>query len=313
MKQFIILLAIAFLALPVTAQQTKSLFDQLTEKYADQDGFSASQLSKDMFDLYLKKKKVDEPSPVYDALKNLDNIIVISQSNYPVIPSENSQTPNAENETPIIHKTILDHYRKQNYTLFKTEKRMGEDVKVYLRKGGDNIESLALITNSKVATNLVELQGKLDLNTVAKLNEALNLRGLENLYKIDNSSNYGYVSAGRYFSEQRMDEVIARQREAAERRAQLTERQRQQIDKQAQYQAQKQLELTEKYREMAEKYHRQPIFLSYPGDTNTTYYLNGKKVKADKIKEIDKEQIESIEYTKPKKDDDKTTIKIKTK
>jgi hypothetical protein len=110
-----------------------------------------------------------------------------------------------------------------------------------------------------------------------------------------------------------MDEIVARQREAAERHARLTDEQRQQFEKQAQLQAQKQLELTEKYREMAEKYRRQPIFLSYPGDTNTTYYLNGKKVKADKIKEIDKDQIESIEYTKPKKDNEKTTIKIKTK
>jgi hypothetical protein len=53
--------------------------------------------------------------------------------------------------------------------------------------------------------------------------------------------------------------------------------------------------------------------LNYPGDTNSVYFINGKKAKAKEIKELDKEQIESIEITKPKKTNDKTTIKIKTK
>ncbi len=69
--------------------------------------------------------------------------------------------------------------------MFKTEKRMGEDVKVFLKKNQDKIKSLALITNSSASTNLVELNGDIDLSTVAELNNTLNLRGLENLYKIN--------------------------------------------------------------------------------------------------------------------------------
>ena len=64
---------------------------------------------------------------------------------------------------------------------------------------------------------------------------------------------------------------------------------------------------------MSEKYQRESIFLSYPGDTNTVFYIDGKKVKAKEIKEFDKGKIESIELKKPAKEDDKKTIKIKTK
>jgi hypothetical protein len=85
------------------------------------------------------------------------------------------------------------------------------------------------------------------------------------------------------------------------------------IEERARAQAEKQMQMAEKYREMAEKYQREPIFLNYPGDTNSVYFINGKKAKAKEIKELDKEQIESIEITKPKKTNDKTTIKIKTK
>ncbi|HYQ58285.1 MAG TPA: hypothetical protein VEP89_13170, partial [Draconibacterium sp.] len=73
----------------------------------------------------------------------------------------------------------------------------------------------------------------------------------------------------------------------------------------------KQLEMIEKQREMAEKYGRQPIFLSTPGDTNTVYYIDGKKVKSDEVKELLKNnEVEQIEKTD---DDGKTVIKIKTK
>jgi hypothetical protein len=41
--------------------------------------------------------------------------------------------------------------------------------------------------------------------------------------------------------------------------------------------------------------------------------LDGKKVKADKIKELEKDKIESVEINKGKKEGDKTTIRFKTK
>lgn len=37
----------------------QDLFTNLTEKYSGREGFSATNLSRDMFDLYLKKKQVN--------------------------------------------------------------------------------------------------------------------------------------------------------------------------------------------------------------------------------------------------------------
>ena len=83
------------------------------------------------------------------------------------------------------------------------------------------------------------------------------------------------------------------------------------VEQQAQLQFEKQRERFEKQRELAEKYGRQPIFLSTPGDTNTVYYIDGKKVKSDKVKELLKNnEVEKIEKTN---DGGKTVIKIKTK
>jgi hypothetical protein len=326
MKRIILLLLVAIFWLPTLAQQGSNLFEQLTDKYGDKEGFSASQISSEMFDLYLKKRNIDEESPVFEALKKLDNILVISQSDITGVPyrrgvyssgtaSGEKTDNNKTDEANEIHKEILNHYKSNNYTLFKTEKRMGEDVKVYLNKSNDKIVSLALITSSSVSTNLVELKGDIDLKTVSELNQALNLRGLENLYKIDNSSNsfFGYSVGRGAYSEERIEEMVARQRAMAEKQAELTEEQQAQFEDQARQMAEKQMQMAEKYREMAEKYQREPIFLSSPGDTNTVYYLDGKKVKAKDIKKIDKDKIESVKIEKDEKDQDKTTIRITSK
>lgn len=320
MKNLILILLLFGAVVSVKAQDSQAFFDQMTQKYADKDGFSASMLTRDMFDLYLKKKDLDASSEVAAALKNLDNILVLSQSGYsfPFVSGQNSDAEdfkakqeNKKDEREALHKEILEHYKQRNYSLLKTEKRMGEDIKVYLKKNNGKISSLALVTHSNAATNLIELDGDIDLSNVASLNKAMNLRGLENLYKLDNKSPF-YGAYLPYADEQRFEEMAARAKEMAERQAVLSEEQILKIEKQAELQAKKQMEMADRFREMQEKYGRQPIFLNYPGDS-TIYYLNGKKATADEIKELDKQSIKSVEVNKPEKEGGKTEIHISTK
>ena len=64
---------------------------------------------------------------------------------------------------------------------------------------------------------------------------------------------------------------------------------------------------------MTERYGREPIFLSYPGDTNTVFYIDGEKVEADDIINLDKNSIDKIELNQPNNSDDITEIRITTK
>ena len=313
MKTIMLVFTICVLTLAGWAQQ--DLFRELTEKYANSDGFSASRITSDMFDLYIKKRHVDEQSPVFNALKNLDNILVVSQAG--VFRGEISTAGETKTDdlTAEIHQTILDYYKKNNFTLLKTEKQMGEDVKVFLNKNQEKIQSLALVTHSRVATNLVELQGDIDLSTVSQLSQALNLRGLENLYKINNQGPAAFYvnSSGSAWSQVRIEEMAARQRELAERQRHLSDEQRQKFEEQARIMSDRQLEMAQKHRELAEKYKRYPILLNYPGDANTVYFLNGEKIDAEALKKIQPDNIERIEVIKPKKEGEETTIKIKTR
>jgi len=315
MKQLILVVLLIGMSVTVQAQDVQRFFKGLTTNYADQDGFSASMLSSDMFDLYLKKKDLDENSEVAAALKNLDNILVVSQTKFgEAYRAFNEQANTEKNSKPDyekLHKEILTHYDGSDYTLLKTEKRMGEDIKVYLQKKNGNISSLALVTNSNTATSLVELDGNIDLANVASLSKAMNLRGLENLYKLDSKGSY-YGSYVPYIDEERIEEMAVRAREMAERQAELSDEQMKKIQEQAEMQAQKQMEMAEKYREMSEKYGRQPIFLNYPGDS-TRYYLDGKKVEIEKIKALNKDDIKTIDVNKDLDNEEITIVRITTK
>ncbi len=321
MKKLILVVLMIAISVPVLAQQTQQFFQSLTGKYADNNGFSASMLTSDMFELYLRKKNVDEESEVASALKSLDNILVVSQSKFELGRNKEffgNDTSEKKDKKDLdeVHKELLRHYPADGYTLLKTEKRMGEDIKVYLKKGNGKVSSLALLTNSSAVTNLVELNGDIDLANVASLSKAINLRGLENLYKIDNSSR-GFISGADLmrsagFDEQRMKEMQEQAKKMAGQ-YKLSDEQIAKIEEQAQLQAKKQAEMAEKYREMAEQYGRQPIFLTAPGDTNTVYYVDGKKVKADEVKALLKEkEIKGVSKTS-EAEEGKTVIRITTK
>ena len=243
-------------------------------------------ITKDMFDLYLKKKNIENESTVYGAIKNLDNIMIVSQSNLNTVGffGENGnvgvKTTNQEEIRNELLETILNYYKTGDYNLFKTEKRMGEDVKVYIKKNQEKVTSLALITSSSASTNLIEIQGDINLAAVAGLGSAFNLRGIENLNKINGSGSSisANTSTGFMLTEERIMEMTEKQRDLAERRQKILNEEIAKFE-QARLSSEKQLEIAERTRELAESYRRQPIFLNYPGDS-TIFYLNGKIVDA---------------------------------
>jgi hypothetical protein len=309
MKTIVTFCLVLLLSLPAASQD---LFGKLTEKYASQEGFSATNLTRDMFDLYLKKKQVEPNTPVYETLKKLSSILVVSQSSLsPEKSGEESGKVVSE-----IHQLMLNHYKSLSFTLFKTENRMGEDLKVFLKKTGEKINALSLITASPTRVILVELNGDIDLSSVSDLNKALNIRGLENLSRINGQPDVfsNWKALGDYnfnFNEDQMKQF------------QLSEEQMKQFQlKEEQWKDFKALndlktkefmlnnkefteqekEMIERSREMAEKYQRHPIFLSAPGDTNVVYIIDGKKADAKEIKNINPDQIKAIEVIKPDKE-----------
>lgn len=298
MKKLFLILVAAILMMPVSGQE---LFKTLVDKYADKDGFSAVQLSKDMFDLYLKKKNIDAKDPVYGVVNNLENILVITQV------KGNEKEDGLKN----IQTEIIDFYKKKGLTLFKTEKKTGNDLKIYIQKDSKGVSSLGLVNLSELSLTLIEINGIIDLTSIASLNKAFNIRGLDALRKIDDSGNYFvnpdfssfYVPDIRYeLSEERRKEI-----EESVKKAQAEMKIRQK-DMEMQ-----QKEMLGYEKEFAGKYNRFPIVLGASNDS-TVYIVDGKIVDKSEIKILNPDKIEKIEVVKESKNNKKVgVIKITTK
>jgi hypothetical protein len=312
MKTIVLSICILISALNLHAQD---LFGSLTGKYANQEGFSATHLTNDLFDLYLKKKQVEPGSAVYETLRKLNRITVISQNSFgsPENQGKMKETLSA------VQDEIVNYYKDPAFSLLKTENRMGEVIKVYLKKSGEKVSTLSMISSSPTRLTMVELAGDIDLSKVSDISGALNVRGLENLNKINGTSNT-FVFQGMDMLNQLEDQRIfwemnpENMENLSNMNIEMRIKNRELADKQREM-AEKHREVAEKQREMAIRYGRQPIFLSTPGDTNVVYFINDKKVDSEKIKSMNPEDIESVSVIKAEqgKKNKKSEIRIITR
>ena len=239
-----------------------------------------------------------------------ENSKTFFNNNNPVLMKEVEKEKDVTKTEVELFKMLANHYSEQNYTLFKTENNISEELKVFLKKGQGKTEALVLLTKSSFSTDLIELQGDIDLANVAELSDAFNLRTLEKLNKINGSSNVPMI---RFQSDGKLKEIYELQKELSDKQRLNFEEQKFLTEEQKQKMEEKTKEMAEKYRQMAEKYQRFPIFLSYPGDSTTLYYINGKKALPKEIKELNRDDIKSIEVNKPTEANGKTSVKIRTK
>lgn len=218
-----------------------------------------------------------------------------------------------------VQDEIVNYYKDPAFSLLKTENRMGEVIKVYLKKSGEKVSTLSMISSSPTRLTMVELAGDIDLSRVSDISGALNVRGLENLNKINGTSNT-FVFQGMDMLNQLEDQRIfwemnpENMENLSNMNIEMRIKNRELADKQREM-AEKHREMAEKQREMAIRYGRQPIFLSTPGDTNVVYFINDKKVDSEKIKSMNPEDIESVSVIKAEqgKKNKKSEIRIITR
>jgi hypothetical protein len=311
---------------------SQDLFKTLTDRYASLEGFGATNLTRDMFDLYLKKKQLEPNSPVFETIKKLDNILVVT---YNGVPSGKDSVISAK--ITEIEKSLLNYYNGQSFILFKTENRHSEDLKVFLKKNGDKVNALSLISATPTRLTMIELKGDIELTSISEIDKALNIRGLENLYKINGQQdifvngqkfplenfNYYYTYSDQENLQKELQQKLEnlnmlngeKMKMWADQKKDMDEKQQKLMAEKQKEMVVKQKEMAEKYLQMAEKYGRHPIFLSAPGDTNMIYYIDGKKVNVQEINKINSDQIESISIVKPDKDHPhkKGEMRIKTR
>jgi hypothetical protein len=172
----LILAAITLLPSSLTAQ-TGSI-DKLFEKYAGKEGFTSVNISSDMFKLaagMTSEGDQTKSKEINDIVSQLSGMKIL------VYNSENPKAPKID-FVKEIEKTIPI----KQYSELMTVQEKGSKVRFLTRPGSNNkISEMIMIAQSEGETVLMSFTGDLDLESIGKLSKTMNMKGMENLDKLN--------------------------------------------------------------------------------------------------------------------------------
>lgn len=163
-KAWIILLA-AFI-LPVA---TKAQLAKLMSRYHEQNCVTVTQLDKSLYGLYQKNNL---PAEAEEMLKKLDEVNLLNLN----LPACSPEMPT---ELTVQFRKILDNTDK--YKLIKSQRDDFGKQLIYTRSKNGKVSDLVVWNQNPERLDIIELKGDIDLDKIALLSRALNLKGLHSL------------------------------------------------------------------------------------------------------------------------------------
>lgn len=168
MKTTLLIALIIFFAQLTFGQNA---FREVANNYKNQEHFFNAELSKHTIKLYLKEKQASED--IKTVLENIENLKVLSFS-----------ITNQDLASSFLN--IVDvHFNTEAYTPFKIKTTGFDQQKIYLKEAENKITRLLVIKTSLTGVSLVEINGDINLEKIALLNNALKIDGLESLNSLD--------------------------------------------------------------------------------------------------------------------------------
>ena len=168
MKKYIILLLLIGAAASLPAQN--KAIEQLFQKYSDRDGFTSVVITKNMFQLFAN---VDNPNndDFLRTVKNLDFIKILSIK--------------GENDGKAFYQDIQAAIPEKDYKELMTIKETDSQVKFLILEKDGVIKELIMISGGKEESTLIWMAGIIDMKTVSKITQGMQVKGMENLEKVE--------------------------------------------------------------------------------------------------------------------------------
>lgn len=168
MKKYFILL-ILFCAAGSLSAQNKAI-EQLFQKYSEKDGFTSVVINKNMFQLFANVDNSNNDD-FLRTVKNLDFIKILSVK--------------GEMDGKAFYQEILAAIPAKEFKELMTIKDTDNQVKFLTLEQDGVIRELIMISGGKEESALIWMAGKIDMKTVAKIGQSMQINGMENLEKAE--------------------------------------------------------------------------------------------------------------------------------
>jgi len=168
MKKLVLILSTILFTLTLFGQN--SSVDELFEKYANKDGFTTVIISKNMFSLFASEEESKEDFT--KAIKGIESIRILSSDE--TVPKGSLN----------FFKEIGKSLPMKEFEELMSVKEKDQEFKMLIRKNGKMINEFLMIGggNSNV---LISITGNIDLRAISNLSKAMDIKGMENLNKIE--------------------------------------------------------------------------------------------------------------------------------
>lgn len=170
MKKIILILTLAIFQLLINAQN--KAVDKLFEKYAGKEGFTTVLISSKMFRLFSNLETDDEEFD--DLMNSLKSIRILATDN----DVELDKNINFYDE-------IMKELKVSEYEELMVIQEKDQNVKFLIREVDGKIVELLLVSGGRDGNALISIKGDIDLKNISKLSKSMNVKGLEDLEKID--------------------------------------------------------------------------------------------------------------------------------
>jgi len=156
--------------------QNKSI-DRVFDKYAGKDGFTTVYISKYMFSMFSNLEGVEDEDikEVQDVFGKLTGIKILAVDD-----------PSVLGEGVNFYDEIMKDLPKDRYEELMVVKDSESDVVFLAREEGGVIVELLLVVGGEGDSNaLIAITGEIDLNTIAKLSETMDIDGMDELENLE--------------------------------------------------------------------------------------------------------------------------------
>jgi hypothetical protein len=183
MKKLILMIAaLVMVSLPLQTF-SQSTTDALFEKYGAKDGFTTVHITKELFSLFGEIAEDAEGDDIDDLKEVVDGLEYIR-----ILMYENSADNKYADETTLTSfKNDLNDVQLKNFAELMTVREQDEVVKFMIRKDGKVIKELLLLINQDDEAGFISITGNINLKSIAKLSKTMDIKGLEQLQKMDES------------------------------------------------------------------------------------------------------------------------------
>lgn len=164
MKKHIILFLL-FIIAGLSASAQNDAIDRYFSKYQNDKNFSVVSVSPKMFQMFSKVDWQDVDPGVKELISNLHSFKLLS----------------TESDGEKYYKEAVDKLHIASYDELMTVRDGNDNVKFLVKENGNTIHELLMLVGSDSEFLLLSFVGNINLDQLAKLGQAVNMKGMDKL------------------------------------------------------------------------------------------------------------------------------------